>query len=100
MSPEASSVYRPNENSQVGREKEYLESDVRDLKGESGGGVGVAGWRGGGGRRVWIVTLPCAADGKSIVQNCVYEMLSFCLKGKSLYTYLCLTMPKTFLGEY
>lgn len=33
MSPEASSVYRPNENSQAGRRKEYQESDVRDLRG-------------------------------------------------------------------
>lgn len=46
-----------------------------------------------------VATMPCAADGKSMVWNHVYKMLLFCLKGRSLYTYLCFTMPGTFLGE-
>lgn len=57
-----------------GRNIRNLTSGI--LKEEVVGGVGG-----------WIVILPCAADGKSMVQNCVYEMLSFCLKGKNLYTF-------------
>lgn len=43
-------------------------------------------------------TVPCAANGRSVVQS---RMCRFsCLKGRSLCTCLCFTMPRTFLGGY